>query len=147
MTLFPTKCDLKTVLNGSWQMELEHPIDDLGRWKYIIEESVIKAPSFNGDQLFRVKEKEKSDSGVSATLEPIFMDAMNDCFLVDIRPTEKTGQQALDLMTAPNSKYSGESNITKKATAYYQFKNLIEAINGGEDNSFYQSLGWRNPFR
>lgn len=114
MTLFPTKCDLKTVLNGSWQMELEHPIDDLGRWKYIIEESVIKAPSFNGDQLFRVKEKEKSDSGVSATLEPIFMDAMNDCFLVDIRPTEKTGQQALDLMTAPNSKYSGESNITKK---------------------------------
>ena len=82
MTLFPTKCDLKTVLNGSWQMELEHPIDDLGRWKYIIEESVIKAPSFNGDQLFRVKEKEKSDSGVSATLEPIFMDAMNDCFLV-----------------------------------------------------------------
>lgn len=141
MTLFPTKCDLKTVLNGSWQMELEHPIDDLGRWKYIIEESVIKAPSFNGDQLFRVKEKEKSDSGVSATLEPIFMDAMNDCFLVDIRPTEKTGQQALDLMTAPNSKYSGESNITKKATAYYQFKNLIEAINGGEDNSFISRWG------
>ena len=141
MTLFPTKCDLKTVLNGSWQMELEHPIDDLGRWKYIIEESVIKAPSFNGDQLFRVKEKEKSDSRVSATLEPIFMDAMNDCFLVDIRPTEKTGQQALDLMTAPNSKYSGESNITKKATAYYQFKNLIEAINGGEDNSFISRWG------
>lgn len=141
MTLFPTKCDLKTVLNGSWQMELEHPIDDFGRWKYIIEESVIKAPSFNGDQLFRVKEKEKSDSGVSATLEPIFMDAMNDCFLVDIRPTEKTGQQALDLMTAPNSKYSGESNITKKATAYYQFKNLIEAINGGEDNSFISRWG------
>ena len=141
MTLFPTKCDLKTVLNGSWQMELEHPIDDLGRWKYIIEESVIKAPSFNGDQLFRVKEKEKSDSGVSATLEPIFMDAMNDCFLIDIRPTEKTGQQALDLMTAPNSKYSGESNITKKATAYYQFKNLIEAINGGEDNSFISRWG------
>lgn len=141
MTLFPTKCDLKTVLNGSWQMELEHPIDDLGRWKYIIEESVIKAPSFNGDQLFRVKEKEKSDSGVSATLEPIFMDAMNDCFLVDVRPTEKTGQQALDLMTAPNSKYSGESNITKKATAYYQFKNLIEAINGGEDNSFISRWG------
>lgn len=141
MTLFPTKCDLKTVLNGSWQMELERPIDDLGRWKYIIEESVIKAPSFNGDQLFRVKEKEKSDSGVSATLEPIFMDAMNDCFLVDVRPTEKTGQQALDLMTAPNSKYSGESNITKKATAYYQFKNLIEAINGGEDNSFISRWG------
>ncbi|MFQ9197077.1 MAG: hypothetical protein ACLR30_08805 [[Clostridium] leptum] len=63
MTLFPTKCDLKTVLNGSWQMELEHPIDDLGRWKYIIEESVIKAQALTATS-FQVKEK-KSDSGVS----------------------------------------------------------------------------------
>ena len=50
-------------------------------------------------------------------------------------------------MTAPNSKYSGESNITKKATAYYQFKNLIEAINGGEDNSFISRWGGEILFR
>ena len=69
------------------------------------------------------------------------MDAMNDCFLVDVRPTNKTGQQALDLMTAPNSKYSGTSNITKTATAYYEYKNLIEAINSDDENSFTSRWG------
>ena len=33
------------------------------------------------------------------------------------------------------------SNITKTATAYYQFKNLIEAINGEDENSFINRWG------
>lgn len=141
MTLFPTAATVHPILNGSWEAEMTHPIDDEGRWKYIVEEAVVKMPSFNGDQLFRIKAREKSDSGVTATMEPIFMDAMDDCFLVDVRPTAKNGQQALDIMTAPNSKYSAQSNITKTATAYYQFKNLIEAINGEDENSFINRWG------
>ena len=141
MTLMATRCDVHAVLNGAWELELSHPIDADGRWKYIEGGAVISAPSFNGDQLFRVKETDKDDSGVTATAEPIFMDARDDCFLVDVRPTDKTGQQALDIMTAPNSKYTGSSNITKIATAYYQFKNLIEAINGNDDNSFVKRWG------
>ena len=141
MTLMATRCDVHAVLNGAWELELTHPIDADGRWKYIEGGAVISAPSFNGDQLFRVKETDKNDSGVTATAEPIFMDARDDCFLVDVRPTDKTGQQALDIMTAPNSKYTGSSNITKIATAYYQFKNLIEAINGNDDNSFVKRWG------
>ena len=141
MTLFPTAATVHPILNGSWEAEMTHPIDDEGRWKYIVEEAVVKMPSFNGDQLFRIKAREKSDSGVTATMEPIFMDAMDDCFLVDVRPTTKNGQQALDIMTAPNSKYSAQSNITKTATAYYQFKNLIEAINGEDENSFINRWG------
>lgn len=141
MTLFPTEATVHPILNGSWEAELTHPIDGEGRWKYIVEEAVVKMPSFNGDQLFRIKAREKSDSGITATMEPIFMDAMDDCFLVDVRPTVKNGQQALDIMTTPNSKYSGQSDITKTATAYYQFKNLIEAINGDDENSFTNRWG------
>lgn len=141
MTLMATQCDVHAVLNGAWELELSHPIDADGRWKYIEGGAVISAPSFNGNQLFRIKETDKDDSGVTATAEPIFMDARDDCFLVDVRPTDKTGQQALDIMTAPNSKYTGSSNITKIATAYYQFKNLIEAINGNDDNSFVKRWG------
>ena len=93
------------------------------------------------DQLFRLKSVERSDAGISASGEPIFMDAMDDCFLTDIRPTNKTGQEALDLMTAPNSKYTGISNISRAATAYYEYKNLIEAINGDDENSFINRWG------
>lgn len=143
MTLFPTEAMIHAALNGTWQAVLEHPIDDDGRWKYLQEEAVVKMPSFFGenDQLFRIKKKKKSDSGVSCTMEPIFYDSIGDCFLEDIRPTKKNGQQALDLMLAPNSKYSGSSDITRTATAYYQFKNFMEALNGDDENSFINRWG------
>lgn len=141
MTLLPTTAMVHAVLNGEWEATLEHPIDEDGRWKYIIEDAVVKMPSFNGDQLFRIKKKEKSDGGITAEMQPIFMDAKDDCFLTDVRPIEKTGQQALDMMTAPNKKYSARSNITNISTAYYQTKNLIEAISAEDESSFINRWG------
>lgn len=141
MSLFPSSASVHAVLNGTWEVTLEHPKDSEDRWKYIKEGAVIKMPSFNGEQLFRITHKEKSDSGISADLQPIFMDAADDCFLLDVRPTDKTGQQALDIMTAPNKKYTAETDITSTGTAYYQNKNLIEAINGDDENSFVKRWG------
>lgn len=141
MTLMPSEATVHPILNGAWEATLTHPLDAEGRWKYIVDEAVVKMPSFNGDQLFRIKKKEKSDSGITATMEPIFMDAMGDCFLTDVRPTNATGQEALNAMTAPNSKYSGQSDILVTATAYYQYKNLIEGLNDGEDNCFLNRWG------
>lgn len=141
MTLLPEEATIHVVLNGEWTATIEHPIDQEGRWKYIVDNAVVKMPSFNGEQLFRIRNKEKSDSGVSAELTPIFLDAKEDCFLVDVRPTEKNGQEALDLMTAQNKKYSAKSDIKTISTAYYQTKNLIEAINGDDENSFVNRWG------
>ena len=139
--LFPSAATVHVILNGSWTAELTHPIDADGRWKSIVKDAVVKMPSFNGDQLFRIKSTSKSDSGVIAAMEPIFMDSMGDCFLVDIRPTAKNGQQALNDMVSPNSKYSASSDITRTATAYYEYKNLIEAIAGDDDNAFLKRWG------
>ena len=141
MTLFPTEATPRAELNGSWSATLTHPIDKDGRWKYIVEDAVVKMPSFNGDQLFRIISKKKSDSGVEAQMEPIFYDAISDCWLTDIRPTGKNGQEALDLMLAPNAKYSARSDITKASTAYYQYVNFFEALNGDIDQSFIRRWG------
>lgn len=141
MTLLPQKASVHVALNGAWQAEIEHPIDREGRWKYIQDESVLKMPSFNGEQLFRIKKKKKDSKGITATAVPIFMDSGNDCYLKDVRPTNVDGQQALNQMLAANSKYSGESDIRLKTTAYYQNQNFIQALNGGEDNSFTNRWG------
>ena len=142
MTLTPSKAEIHAILNGAWTASLSHPIDRDGRWKFIEENAAVKMPSFlEDDQLFRIKKRTVSDSGVEAKLEPIFYDSIGDCFLVDVRPTNDNGQQALDMMTAVNSKYSGRSNITKISTAYYEFKNLMEAINGEDDNAFVKRWG------
>lgn len=139
--IFPSSAVVNAELNGAWTLELEHSIDDRKIWKFIEEETVIKVPSFNGNQLFRVRKIEKSDSGIEIKAEPIFLDAKNDCFLTDVRPTGKNGQQALDIMCAANKKYAAESNITRATTAYYQYTNLINAINGNESNSFVNRWG------
>lgn len=72
MTLHPEEATIHVILNGEWTATMEHPIDPEGRWKYIVDNAVVKMPSFNGDQLFRIHSKEKNDSGVSAELTPIF---------------------------------------------------------------------------
>ena len=139
--LLPSSASVHVILNGAWEAELTHPLDKEGRWKNIVEEAVVKMPSFNGDQLFRIKAVEKQDSGVTAIMEPIFYDAMNDCFLEDIRPNGDNGQTALTKMLSPNNKYSASSNITKTATAYYQYVNFLEALNGDLNQSFIKRWG------
>ena len=141
MPLLPEDAYVSVELNGSWNLTLQHPIDQKGRWKYLEEGAVIKAPSFNGEQLFRIYKEEKSEGGISVEAYPIFFDSKNDCFLTDIRPTGKNGQEALNTMLAPNKKYSAQSDIPRRATAYYEYMNLMEAINGDNTNSFLNRWG------
>lgn len=139
--LLPTSAELKAELNGAWTVNLKHPIDKEGRWNSITEGTVVKAPSFMAnEQLYRVISVEKADSGITAVCEPIFMDAMNEVFLTDVRPTKKNGQQALDILFN-GTKYSGTSDINKVATSYYEYMNAIEAINGDNDNAFTKRWG------
>ena len=81
---------------------MTHPIDPEGRWKYIEEEAIVEMPSFNGKQLYRIRSKKKTVSTVQATMEPVFFDSIDDCWLEDVRPTNKTGQEALDIMLESN---------------------------------------------
>lgn len=140
ITLTPTVAYTESELNGSWSAFISHPIDEEGRWEYLTEQAVVRMPSWNGSQLFRVAQRTKSETEVTCVLYPIFYDSMNDCFLIDVRPTNKNGQDALNIMLAPNAKYSAESDILTMSTAYYEYKNFMEALNG-EDNSFINRWG------
>lgn len=137
--LHPTSCDLEMNLKGDWQLSLENPADE--NMNLITKEAVIKCDTPIGkDQRFRIYDYEKSDDGVSAKARPVFFDAAKDAFILDKRPTDKTGQAALDIITQGTG-YTAESDITDICTAYYVRKNLIEAINGSDENSFINRWG------
>ena len=139
--LFCYSCDLQAELNGTWALSMEVPIDKEGRWKLVTEEAVLKVPTWQDDeQLYRIAKVTKTEDGVSAIAYPIFYDSSNDCFLMDVRPTGKTGQEALNIMTA-DSPYSGESNISTVETAYFVRRNLLSAINGNESPTFIERWG------
>ena len=141
IVLMPSSCELETELNGSWELTLSHPLDKDGRWKYIEENAVISCPTFMSEkQLFRVNKVEKTDTEVQATAYPIFFDSADDLFLMDTRPTNQNGQQALNIMTS-GSKYSGQSDIAKTGTAYFVRRNMMDAVNGEDSPSFIGTWG------
>ena len=138
VALLPYSCQLSMEINGSWTVQIENGLDD--RFQNIVENSILKVPTPYGDNLFRITQIEKTDTGISATALPVFLDSKNEVFIYDQRPTDKNGQQALDILTN-GTKYKGHSNITKVNTAYYQMKNLIKCISSDDDNSFLKRWG------
>ncbi len=134
-------CELDRTLNGSWELSLKVPLDDAGVFLDIVAESVIKAPTPEGDKLFAVYDTEKvSEDSLEACARPVFLNAADEVFLLDTRPTTKNGQEVLDILTA-GTKYSGRSNITKTNSATYIRKNLMEALASDNDNSFLNRWG------
>ena len=141
MTLLPTICELSTEINGAWELTMSHPIDKEGRWEYLEEEAVISAPTFQDEhQLFRIDKCVKTDTTVEITAYPIFFDSADDCILMDARPTDRSGQDALDIMME-GSRYSGRSDIATGGTAYFIRRNLMDAINGENEPTFVQVWG------
>lgn len=140
LVLFPSLCEITQILNGSWMLELELPV--VGNNHLLVKENcVISAPAPNGTtQLFRIYEVVRNETYIIAYAMPIFMQAAYDCFLTDVRPTNKTGQQALDILMT-GTQYSGTSDITSVSTAYYINKTLIEALQSDDDNSFLNRWG------
>lgn len=138
--LTPTRCEITANLNSDWTLTLEHPLDADGMYKQIQSGAVLRMPAFNGSQLYRIITADRTDSGITATAEPIFMDALHDVFLLDSRPTNLSGQDALDHLMS-GTKFSGQSDILNLNTAYYVRKNLIEALNGEDENAFTSRWG------
>lgn len=140
MTLTPTMCEVELTVEGVAELTLEHPIDELGRWEYLIDDNVIAAPTpYSEKQLFRIYDYTKTETEVTAYARHIFYDSAGE-MLLDVRPTEKTGQEALDIILN-GTKYKAKTNIKKRATAYYVRKNIMEAISGDDDNSYINRWG------
>lgn len=140
MTLTPTTCEVELTVEGIAELTLEHPIDDLGRWEYLVNDNVIAAPTpYSKKQLFRIYDYTKTETEVTAYARHIFYDSAGK-MLVDVRPTDKTGQEALDIILS-GTKYKAKTNIKTRSTAYYIRKNIMEAIGGDNENSFINRWG------
>ena len=140
MTLTPTTCEVELTVEGVAELTLEHPIDDLGRWEYLVNDNVIAAPTpYSKKQLFRIYDYTKTETEVTAYARHVFYDSAGE-MLVDVRPTDKTGQEALDIILS-GTKYKAKTNIKTRSTAYYIRKNIMEAIGGDDENSFINRWG------
>lgn len=136
-TLHPLACLATFNLNDTWQLDIDIPD---GNEDFVVGAVISVDTPYGKRQLYRIQDTDRDMDNASATAYPIFLDSRNDCFLWNVRPTNKIGQDALDIMLA-GSKYTGQSDITTASTAYYVQKNFIEALNGDDENAFLKRWG------
>ena len=136
ITLKPTSCTYK---ESEKELTLEHFLDEDGRWKYINYENVIAAEENGKKKFYRIYNVVRSLYSVTAYARPIFYDLI-DKVLLDVRPTDKTGEEALNIVL-DGTGYTGHSNISLLNTSYYIRKNIVEALIGDDENSFINRWG------
>lgn len=136
ITLDPTSCTYK---DSEKLLTLEHFQDEEGRWKYIQFENVIAVEENGKKILYRIFNVVRSLYNVTAYARPLFFDLI-DKVLLDVRPTNKLGQEALNIILEGTG-FIGHSNLTTLSTSYYIRKNIVEALIGDIDNSFVNRWG------
>jgi len=121
-------CLITEELNGIFECELEYPLDERGKWKYLLEGNIVKADG----QLFRIYHKVKTLNSIKINARHIFYDLL-DNLLEDVRPTNLSGQGALDWIlthTQYAHPFTSMGDVGGLNTKYFVRKNPVEAIMG-----------------
>ncbi|RXI55288.1 endopeptidase [Clostridium tetani] len=136
------RCEVEEELNGYYGLELEYPMFST-KAKYLIEDNIIKAPTPQGNQLFRIYRKVKNMSSITIYARHICCDLL-DNFIESYRTGNVTGDTAIQGILNNlqyKTKFKGFSDISTIADAYYVRKNPIEILIGNNNNSFINRWG------
>ena len=142
ITLQPIDGKLRLELNtGLNEIEFELGYDKEKRWTRIEEWGVIKTDVFysKNKQLYRIYNIDKGMFSLKIKARHIFFDLVKHN-LLDTRAVACNGQQALERILE-GTKYKGHSDINRINTCYFCVTNIVQAINGENDNSFRNRWG------
>lgn len=113
-----TSCVISEEVNGRLELELTHPIDSRGKYKFLTGFNIIKADG----QLFRIDVPEniqESENGVKIHASHVFYDN-NYGFIEDRRAEGKTASEALAIALSDNPRATvGACDVTGTNTAYF----------------------------
>lgn len=116
--------------NGQFELALEYPLDERGKWKYLIEDNIIKADG----QPFRIYYKFKTLTSIKCNARHIFYDLL-DNFLEDVRPTSTSGYGALDYILTRTQyvhPFTSVGDVGGSNTKYFVRVNVVDAIMGSD---------------
>lgn len=141
-TLKPYTCLVHEEKNGDYSLTMTLSMDDILCDMDVIIGVPVKKNNLR--QNFRIYDVYRNMDGNKEVLaRHVFYDLLNN-FLDDVRPTNATGQEALQKMLASTqfeTDFVGASDITTVSTAYWQMKNPVEALIGDDENSFVNRWG------
>lgn len=143
--LMPKSAEATLKENEAHSVQLEHPVDDFGIWKYLQMSNILYVPikyrievKFQPMRIYEIQKKRSSGSAsIVVKARHVFYD-LNYMLLRDVRPTLLNGQAALNWMfnnvyrPTANSQASDyftySSDIQTTGTAYFENKTLTAAL-------------------
>nr|DAQ27810.1 MAG TPA: tail protein [Caudoviricetes sp.] len=141
----PSSCAVSEEINGTFELELMHPIDVFGKWKRLQKNNILRVNTHRGVQAFRIYRVVKNavDDTIKVNARHIFYDLLAN-FVEDVRPTGKngaeTGQQILSGCQYLTP-FTFISDITHIATAYFIRQSPVQAFLGDTDQAFISRWG------
>ena len=150
IVLEPSSCELEIVaLNDSWQLKIQHPYDEDGRYTYIEKGCVVKLPckvaheQTSEEQLFRIFEVRDSFGQLEALAYPIAMESVYETPIYSHSWKKINAQSLADQLSLINPKYTVDTNITSAAqrSLYASETNLQGVILGDSDYTFANLFG------
>ncbi len=95
-TIAPISCIAKEELNGMFELELEHPLDDFGKHTRIENERIVKVGTPRGEQLFRIYKTVKTLKSIKAYAHHISYDLLDNYISNPIQLYNATADQILN---------------------------------------------------
>lgn len=137
------EAEIEEILNGVYTLRFKYPLF-APHGLEIDGQYLIKAPTPDGDQLFRVANPHPTNGEVQVFCYHIFYDLV-DNFIEDTNIVGKTGFGALDQVKGAlqyPTKFDFYSDIGSMANARLVRKNPVEfLLDNGQDNSFLNRWG------
>lgn len=128
--LCPTSCIVTETINDKWALDLIHPVDPDGKWRYIEPSAIVKALG----QLFTLRKIQHSWRGnsgsVQASADHIFYQMLDGWVYPGARITGQTGLDVLHAVDTYTDRFPGENQ-----TMYYWAYDSDLTVPAGVDYS------------
>lgn len=127
--LSPLSCVISEELNGSYELTMEHPYDETGKWKRIAGEKIILADTPKGKQPFRIYNVKPEMEKITVNARHIFYDLL-DNFILNLNKTG-TASAVLSSMKSAlqySTPFTFSTDITASGTVAGERKNPVELL-------------------
>lgn len=142
--LLPASCVVTEELNGAFELEMQHPYDEGGKWRRIERGRILYAPTPTGPQPFRIYNTTPSMDSIKVNARHIFYDLLDNlCGNIVSVGTAAQAMAAVHAAMAYPMPFSFSTDITKTGRLTASRVNPVQALLSNDENmeSFVETFG------
>lgn len=142
--LLPASCVVTEELNGAFELEMQHPYDEGGKWRRIERGRILYAPTPTGPQPFRIYNTTPSMDSIKVNARHIFYDLLDNlCGNIVSVGTAAQAMAAVHTAMAYPMPFSFSTDITKTGRLTASRVNPVQALLSNDENmeSFVETFG------